>query len=204
MKESADDISDGATRQVVFCPYCGRGHYRDYTTIDEYISCRCGKHFYAFADSGLNITMPINEAECEPVARAMRRFVVSTGRCTGISPRLYQDNEGQMCMDLPEMGPDIGAALDWILEEYQQTLFGNTFISRELIYSICDSFKEGIDVELKKQKHGVDIIKLLRKKVVVDNRRHAAAGRKNIKTAEKEKQESLLNGVIMGLKTQEK
>jgi len=98
---------EGYPGQTVFCPRCGKKHYCPTGVMDEHIKCGCGLHFYAFANKGLRIIMPTDEAGYEPIARALRRFVVSTGRCTDIPPELYQDPDGQYCFGFFKRGEDI-------------------------------------------------------------------------------------------------
>jgi hypothetical protein len=45
------------------------------------------------------------------------------------------------------------------------TMFGQCFLTRDLLCSICESFEHGHDIELKKQKDHVDIIELKKKKL---------------------------------------
>lgn len=151
--------------QTVICPRCRREHFSPYLVMDEYVNCECGFRFYAFADRGLNIIMTPEEVGYEPVARAMRRFIVSTGRCTDIPPSLYLEPSGSVEYDVTVEEKDLDTVLEETLEEYQTAVFGQCYLTRELICSICDSFESGHDVELKKQKDRVDVIELKKKKI---------------------------------------
>ena len=163
--------------QEVFCPQCHRAHYSGYAVMDEYINCECGSRFYAFSCSGLKITMPQDEAGYEPIARAMRRFVVTTGRCSDIPPELYQDENGQYYFGAPKKEEDVEAELEQALEQFQMETFGEIILSKDVIYAICESFQDGHDVELRKQKKRVDIIKLIRKKLPIEEKRHIQRNR---------------------------
>ncbi|MGE4548839.1 MAG: hypothetical protein AB7C89_04690, partial [Intestinibacillus sp.] len=121
-------------------------------------------------DTVLQITMPSSEAGYEPIARAMRRFVVATGRCTDIPPELYQDENGQFYFG-SYRETDVEDELERALEHYQTEYFGDCYLTNELLYSICESFQNGNDVELRKQKNGIDIIKLIKKKVSTEKKR---------------------------------
>ncbi len=171
MNEGLEDIHKGSTGQEVFCPRCRKAHLSTYPIMDEYIDCECGFRFYAFSDSGLKITMPQEEAGYEPIARAMRRFVVSTGRCLDIPPEFYQDENGQYYFSIAVRAADVEEALEQALEQFQMEYFGETFLTKDAIYSICESFQDCHDVELRKQKKRVDVIKLIKKKLPVDEKR---------------------------------
>lgn len=151
--------------QVVICPKCHREHISPYELVDEYMDCECGFSFYAFTYKGLRIIMTPEEASYEPIARAMRRFVISTGRCTDIPASLYLEPDGKSGYEMMVQERDLDSDMESILEEYQMTVFGQCFLTRELLCSICESFEYGRDIELKKQKDHVDIIELKKKKV---------------------------------------
>ena len=151
--------------QVVICPKCHREHFSPSELVDEYMDCECGFSFYAFAYKDLRIIMTPEEASYEPIARAMRRFVISTGRCTDIPPSLYLEPDGKSGYEMTVEERDLDSDMESILEEYQMTVFGQCFLTRELLCSICESFEHGRDIELKKQKDHVDIIELKKKKV---------------------------------------
>ena len=178
MNREDKDLAEeyGGKGQVVICPKCRKEHFSPYEILDEYVNCECGFRFYAFADKGLNIIMTPEEAEYEPLARAMRRFVVSTGRCKDIPPSLYMESDGLEEYAVSIYERDMDVELENILEEYQTAVFGQCYITKELIVSICDSFENGHDVELKKQKDRVDVIELKKKKVA-DQTIKQAAGR---------------------------
>ncbi len=164
MKDNMEEIVEEHTGRRAFCPRCGKAHFSQYQIMDAYIDCDCGTRFYAFADTGLQITMPSREAGYEPIARAMRRFVVATGRCTDIPPELYQDENGQYYFG-NHLETDIEDELEQALEQFQIEFFGDCYLTNEQIYYICEAFQNGIDVELRKQKNGIDIIKLIKKRI---------------------------------------
>ena len=151
--------------QVVICPKCYREHFSPNELLDEFIDCECGFSFYAFAFQGLRVIMTPEEASYEPIARALRRFIVSTGRCTDIPPGLYMEPEGKKECEMIAQERDLDTDMESILEDYQMTMFGQCFLTRDLLCSICESFEHGHDIELKKQKDHVDIIELKKKKV---------------------------------------
>ena len=201
MKNEMEEGIVEHTGQSVICPRCHRVHYSRTAIMDEYIDCSCGLSFYAFSCKGLRIIMPANEAGCESVARAMRKFVVSTGRCTDIPPALYQDEDGQLCFGFLKQSLDIDEQLEIGLERYQSEYFGECYLTKEMVYTICESFKNGIDVELRKQKKGVDIIKLIKKKIASPEKKY-----RQITDAEKRSLPQLVipnNGIMMQLQTKE-
>jgi len=171
MSDKSNHIRDGHSRQsrkagaehVILCPRCRKEHFSDYAVLDEFFNCECGFSFYAFEDRGLRIMMTPDEAHYEPIARAMRRFVVSTGRCQDIDQKLLEPTEQVNTVELQQR--DLDEELTEILEEYQMAVFGQCYLTKELICSICESFEGGTDVELKKLKDRVDLIELKRKKV---------------------------------------
>ena len=179
MKDDMEEIVEEHVGRRVLCPRCGKAHYSQYQVMDAYFDCECGVRFYAFSDTGLQITMPSSEAGYEPIARAMRRFVVATGRCTDIPPELYQDENGQFYFG-SYRETDVEDELERALEHFQTEYFGECFLTNELIYSICESFQNGIDVELRKQKKGIDIIKLIKKKVSTE-KKHLPQNQKTVK-----------------------
>lgn len=75
--------------------------------------------------------MTPEEAGFEPIARAMRRFVVATGRCQDIDPRLLEDTDQIPKVEMQERNLD--EELAQLLEEYQLAAFGECYITRELI-----------------------------------------------------------------------
>ena len=88
----------------------------------------------------------------------MRRFVVSTGRCSDIPPELFDDG----CID---DYPEFEAVLERSLEEHQLESFGKVYFTKDLLDSICESFSNGKDVELKKKKDSIDVIELKKKNI---------------------------------------
>ena len=170
MNDEKDDFGEEPRRQEILCPRCHKPHYSSRPIMDEYVDCDCGFQFYAFSCQDLKITMLPEEASCEPIVRNLRRFVVSTGRCTDIPQHLYQDEDGQYCFDIGLQNEDEDEALQRALESFQIETFGESFLTIELLGSICEAFLDGIDVELRKQKGRVDLIKLIKKKVAVSEK----------------------------------
>lgn len=201
MKNEMEDGFGENTGQEVVCPRCHRVHRCRTAVMDEYIDCSCGLSFYSFSYKGLRIILPPSEAGYEPIARAMRRFVVSTGRCTDIPSELYQDENGQIYFGFLKQGSDIEEQLEIALERYQNEFFGECFVTKDLIYSICESFQGGNDVELRKQKKGVDIIKLIKKKLTSPEKKRPLRG-----TAGKGDAMQLMipsSGIMMQFQTQD-
>lgn len=162
MSDKRNDLQGGAgqdtrnyTGPVVICPKCQKKHYSAYALMDAYIDCECGFSFYAFVDKGLRIMMTPQEANYEPIARAMRRFVVATGRCQDIDPRLLEYTDGMPSVDVQER--DLDEEVTRALEDYQLAAFGECYITKELIDSICKAFERNYDVALNKKKDGVDV-----------------------------------------------
>lgn len=145
----------GFAGPVVICPKCQKKHYSAYALMDTYIDCECGFSFYAFVDKGLRIMMTPQEANYEPIARAMRRFVVATGRCQDIDPRLLEYTDGMPSVDVQER--DLDEEVTRVLEDYQLAAFGECYITKELIDSICKAFGRNYDVALNKKKDGVEL-----------------------------------------------
>lgn len=79
------------TEYIIPCPCCGRKHSFKAEYVDRLIDCECGFVCYAFAVDDFRIIMSKSEAENDAIVRSMRRFVVSTRRCTDIPPELYMD-----------------------------------------------------------------------------------------------------------------
>lgn len=162
MSDKRNELQGGAgqdtrnyTGPVVICPKCQKKHYSAYALMDAYIDCECGFSFYAFVDKGLRIMMTPQEANYEPIARAMRRFVVATGRCQDIDPRLLEYTDGMPSVDVQER--DLDEEVTRALEDYQLAAFGECYITKELIDSICKAFEKNYDVVLNKKKDGVDV-----------------------------------------------
>ena len=162
MSDNRNELQGGAgqdtrnyTGPVVICPKCQKKHYSAYALMDAYIDCECGFSFYAFVDKGLRIMMTPQEANFEPIARAMRRFVVATGRCQDIDPRLLEYTDGMPSVDVQER--DLDEEVTRALEDYQLAAFGECYITKELIDSICKAFERNYDVALNKKKDGVDV-----------------------------------------------
>ena len=152
-------------RYTISCPECGKAHYFNDEYVDDIVECSCGFEFYAFAKDNLRIVMSADEARCDTVVRSTRRFVMSTGRFRNMSPELYIDRDGQECFELMPQELDTEEELERILDEYQTAAYGKKIVSRELLDSICESLDKGSDIELKKQKNGIDVIELKKKRV---------------------------------------
>jgi|GEM_PF-1343274 len=152
-------------RYTISCPECGKAHYFNDEYVDDIVECGCGFEFYAFAKDTLRIVMSADEARCDAVVRSTRRFVMSTGRFRNMSSELYIDCDGQECFSLIPHQLDIEEELERILDEYQTAAYGKKIVYRELLDSICESLDKGSDIELKKQKNGIDVIELKKKRV---------------------------------------
>ena len=150
---------------IALCPACNRIHRFEDEYVDEIVDCECGYSFYMFAFGEMRIVIPEDEAMCDSVARTMRRFVVSTGRCGNIPPELYVDQDGQTRLDMTAQELDTEEELTRILDEYQTENFGRCYVTKDIVDSICDSMNNGKDIELKKQKDSVDVIELKKKRV---------------------------------------
>ena len=140
---------------VVFCPKCHKEHHGASSYMDDLINCDCGFSFYVFVDKGLRIMMTPQEASYEPIVRAMRRFVVATGRCQDIDPSLLEYTDQIPYVDIKER--DLDDELARALEDYQLAAFGECYITKELVDSICKAFERNYDVILNKKKDGVEI-----------------------------------------------
>ena len=145
----------GTKPPIVICPKCHKEHYGAYPLMDEFINCDCGFSFYAFVDQGLRIMMTPQEARFEPIARAMRRFVVATGRCQDIDPKLLEYTDQIPRVDVQEW--DLDDQLAKVLEDYQLAAFGECYITKELVDSICKFFERNMDVIIRKHKDRVDV-----------------------------------------------
>ncbi len=150
---------------TICCPCCGKVYRFDDRYVDEIVGCGCGLEFYAFAMGHLHIAIPASEARYEPIARAMRRFVVATGRCGDIPPELYIGNDGQEHFDMTAQELDAEEELTRVLDGYQTDTFGEVLVNKELLDTICENLYNGRDIELKKQKNGIDVIELKKKRV---------------------------------------
>ncbi|MCR5540682.1 MAG: hypothetical protein K6F71_07680 [Ruminococcus sp.] len=150
--------NSGVKKYIIPCPRCNKIHRIDGDIVDEIIHCSCGFEFYAFAVGDFRIVMSKTEACSEPIVRSMRRFVVSTGRCPDIPPELYDDVYNDDFLEMEE-------SLAKSLEEHQLESFGNVYFTKDLLDSICESFSNGKDVELKKKKDSIDIIELKKKNI---------------------------------------
>lgn len=163
------------TEYVISCPRCGEQHIFSAEYIDGMLDCKCGFEGYAFAVGDFRIIMTKAEAQNESVVRSMRRFVVSTGRCTDIPPELYMDEH-----ELRELHEctsnvsgvyvrdyDLEEELNRVLEEYQVEAFGEYLLTKELLDSICECLSEEKDIELRRKKDGIEISELKKRKVKV-------------------------------------
>ncbi len=163
-------------RYMLLCPRCGKRHYSDGAIFDDRVSCSCGFDFYAFAADDLRIIMPWAEAKYEPILRAMRKLVVTTGRCTDIPPELYEDYGSNY--------PDLEVTLDRALKEHQTDAFGTCYISAEQLDLICEILEKNYDVELKCKKGHLEIresrMKTVRSKDDESKSTSGAAGSKEL------------------------
>ena len=163
------------TEYIISCPRCGEKHVFSAEYIDGMLDCKCGFEGYVFAVGDFRIIMTKAEAQNESVVRSMRRFVVSTGRCTDIPPELYMDEH-----ELRELHEctsnvsgvyvrdyDLEVELNHVLEEYQVEAFGKCLLTKELLDSICECLSEDRDIELRRKKDGIEIIELKKRRVKV-------------------------------------
>ena len=153
-------------RNMIFCPRCGKEHRFDGSIFDDIVNCSCGFDFYTFAADDLRIIMPWAEARCEPIVRAMRKLVVTTGRCTDIPPELYDNTEIPMLDDI----------LDKALGEHQMENFGTCYISEDVLDAICESLSTGEDIELKWTGDHLKILELKKKNIRKKNDKSKLAG----------------------------
>ena len=169
------------TEYVISCPRCGKQHIFSAEYVDGMLDCKCGFEGYAFAVGDFRIIMTKAEAQNESVVRSMRRFVVSTGRCTDIPPELYMDEhelrELRECTSnvsgMYVRDYDLEEELNRVLEEYQVEAFGECLLTKELLDSICECLSEEKDIELRRKKDGIEISELKKRKVKVPApRRH--------------------------------
>ena len=163
-------------RYTLLCPRCGKRHYSDGAIFDDRVSCSCGFDFYAFAADDLRIIMPWAEVKCEPILRAMRKLVVTTGRCTDIPPELYEDYGNYY--------PYLEETLDRALNEHQVDAFGTCYISAEQLDLICEILEKNYDVELRCKKGHLEIresrMKTVRSKIEESKSTSGAAGSKEL------------------------
>lgn len=163
-------------RYTMLCPRCGKRHHSDGAIFDDRVSCSCGFEFFAFAADDLRIIIPWAEVKYEPILRAMRKMVVTTGRCTDIPPELYEDCGG--CY------PDLEETLNRALNEYQTDAFGTCYISAEQLDLICGILVNNNDVELRCKKGHLEIresrMKTVRSKDDESKSTYGAAGSKEL------------------------
>lgn len=142
----------------VNCPMCQRELMKA-TCVDTFLECRCGYRFYIFQDRGMWITLPGEEARYEPIARAMRRLVVATGRGSDIPPELYLD-------EIPEEtsatynGDDIETRLDEALREYCEIAYGQNYLGVQEVDLVFQALENGKDVVIKRKKDSVSVFQL--------------------------------------------
>lgn len=166
MAEVRTAIENCIVEYSISCPRCGKAHIFKTDYVDNIIECECGFGCYAFAVGDFRIIMSKAEAENEEVVRSMRRFVISTGRCEDIPPELYMDDCSSGNSDYYFVRDyDIEGILEQVLEEYQESGFGEYLVTKELLDSICESLSNGRDVELKRKKDSVEIIELKKKRI---------------------------------------
>ena len=60
---------------------------------------------------------------------------------------------------------DAEEELTRVLDGYQTDTFGEVLVNKELLDTICGNLYNGRDIELKKQKNGIDVIELKKKRV---------------------------------------
>ena len=139
------------------CANCGRKHTREEQPVDEHIRCACGYSFYVFCDRGMTVVMPSAEVGLDEIRYALRRFVMSTGRCrdTATEPEY---GAGFL------RGMDPEGLLEMGLERFQLREMGKCLMNSADIASIFDSLEKDRDVMLKNKGTYVDIIELRRKK----------------------------------------
>lgn len=140
---------------VVYCPKCHKKHYGAYKLMNEFVDCECGYNFYAFAEKDLQILMPAHETDIDGVVRAMRRFVVESGRCQDIDPRLLEHTDESPNIYARERDPEV--EFENLLEKFGIEIFGECYVTLEVINFIHNAFEKNMDVLLKKQKDGVDM-----------------------------------------------
>lgn len=150
-----DDEKDRS--RTVICPRCHRIHLVEKVPVDQIIDCDCGFSFYAFVDHDLRIIMTPGEANYEPIARAMRRFVVATGRCTDIPYELICDTDEEKKYNMAVQEQSTDSELERVLEEYQMSAYGECFLTKEVIDSACELFRKGEDVVVKQKKDTVEV-----------------------------------------------
>lgn len=159
------------------CMACGRKHIRQERLVDEHIHCECGFDFYAFYNQGLSLTIPTDEIRNQPVARAFRRLIFSTGRCRDAEAEAadYGDYMGSTdytgdtdCVDytkytaLLQKADPLGL-MEAGLERYQEETLGKLLLNCGDVVSICESLNKNRDVAVKNKGSYVDIIEMQRK-----------------------------------------
>jgi len=83
--------------------------------------------------------------------------------------------DGQYRMRLAPPAAEKEELLERLLESFQTDLFGGTFLTTELLSSVCETLREGLDVELRRKKNCVDVIRLERRRVETGSGRHLPA-----------------------------
>ncbi|MBO5570185.1 MAG: hypothetical protein J6A79_14795 [Clostridia bacterium] len=170
----SEEAMENGWGHTVLCPKCRKVHFSETAPVDEYIDCECGFSFYAFVDHGLRIIMTADEAGYEPVARAMRRFVISTGRCQDIPYELYCPLEGDDLYEMKVQERDLDGELMEILEEYQMSAFGECFLTKDVIDAVCETFQKGNDVELENHQDKVKVKEMKVRNVPKQKTQHHA------------------------------
>ncbi len=138
-------------RYALTCPRCGKKHFCEGVIFDSRVSCSCGFDYYAFAADDLLIVLPWSEVMCKQIAMAMRKLVVTTGRCTDIPPELYEDHST--------------SALDKALEDYQMDKYGTCYVTKDSLDIMCNSLENDEDIEVRWKRNRLDIIELKKKTV---------------------------------------
>ncbi len=143
------------------CPKCGKEHCfvpnYNYNVLDSTVSCECGYDFYVFASGGFRIIIPKGEAESEKIVRAMRKFVVATGRCPDIPPELYEDTVEMAVNDMSAEQLDIEDLMAYALEQYQVDAYGDYFFTLETLDDMFELLTRDRDVLLTRKKDEVEV-----------------------------------------------
>ena len=84
----------------------------------------------------------------------MFNFLLYDGRPV-IDPRLLEYTDEMPSVDVQER--DLDEEVTRVLEDYQLAAFGECYITKELIDSICKAFGRNYDIALNKKKDGVEL-----------------------------------------------
>lgn len=139
--------------QSFVCQQCHRKHTVEEAMIDGIITCECGYRFYCFGNSGMTITMPVEEIRGK-TRDLMRRFVQSTGRCRDApSPPSETGNIMQILQRMDSRG-----LLEIALKKIQEEDFGETLLHSNDIVIILELLNENKDAVVKGQKGHVNVM----------------------------------------------